>query len=84
MAKDGPNWDGLLKWSLAHSDGTGSSRNLRYPSRMLSLYSTCVYVYNFLIYYYIRVYVHICLWFDWYCDACHMQDFFFFFFCANL
>ncbi|KAM7526367.1 hypothetical protein LguiA_016269 [Lonicera macranthoides] len=28
MSKDGPNWDGLLKWSLAHSDGTGSSRNL--------------------------------------------------------
>ena len=32
MAKEGPNWDGLLKWSLAHSDGTNPSRNLRYPS----------------------------------------------------
>ncbi|CAK9179452.1 unnamed protein product [Ilex paraguariensis] len=28
MAKEGPNWDGLLKWSLAHSDGTSSNRNL--------------------------------------------------------
>ncbi|CAL1379030.1 unnamed protein product [Linum trigynum] len=28
MAKPGPDWDGLLKWSLAHSDGTGSNRNL--------------------------------------------------------
>ncbi|KAJ7950282.1 hsp70 nucleotide exchange factor fes1-like [Quillaja saponaria] len=28
MAKDGPNWDGLLKWSLAHSDGTRPQRNL--------------------------------------------------------
>ena len=30
MAKDGPNWDGLLKWSLAHSDGTRPNRNLRF------------------------------------------------------
>lgn len=22
MAKEGPNWDGLLKWSLSHADGT--------------------------------------------------------------
>ncbi|KAL8251461.1 hypothetical protein R6Q59_035154 [Mikania micrantha] len=29
MAKEGPNWDGLLKWSIAHSDGTGNPRNLR-------------------------------------------------------
>lgn len=29
MAKDGPDWDGLLKWSLAHSDGTRPPRNLR-------------------------------------------------------
>lgn len=28
MAKDGPNWEGLLKWSLAHSDGTRNPRNL--------------------------------------------------------
>lgn len=28
MAKEGPNWDGLLKWSLAHSDGTQPTRNL--------------------------------------------------------
>ncbi|XP_057970986.1 hsp70 nucleotide exchange factor fes1 [Malania oleifera] len=28
MAKDGANWDGLLKWSLAHSDGTRPARNL--------------------------------------------------------
>ncbi|KAA8516401.1 hypothetical protein F0562_016694 [Nyssa sinensis] len=27
-AKDGPNWKGLLKWSLAHSDETPPSRNL--------------------------------------------------------
>jgi len=30
MAKDGPNWDGLLKWSLSHSDGTRPTRQLRY------------------------------------------------------
>ena len=47
MAKDGPNWDGLLKWSLAHSDGTGSSRNLRYPSRMLLVYIQLVYTYYY-------------------------------------
>ncbi|CAN0906822.1 Hsp70 nucleotide exchange factor FES1 [Linum grandiflorum] len=28
MAKPGPDWDGLLKWSLSHSDGTGTNRNL--------------------------------------------------------
>lgn len=31
MAKEGPNWDGLLKWSLSHADGTRPARNLRYP-----------------------------------------------------
>ncbi|KAF5729377.1 hypothetical protein HS088_TW21G01542 [Tripterygium wilfordii] len=33
MAKEGPNWDGLLKWSLAHSDGTGANRNLSEEDR---------------------------------------------------
>ncbi|XP_059667848.1 uncharacterized protein LOC132313187 [Cornus florida] len=34
MAKDdGPNWEGLLKWSLAHSDGTRSNRNLSEEDR---------------------------------------------------
>ncbi|KAK9920411.1 hypothetical protein M0R45_028966 [Rubus argutus] len=28
MAGDAPNWEGLLKWSLAHSDGTRPNRNL--------------------------------------------------------
>ncbi|AAF14032.1 hypothetical protein [Arabidopsis thaliana] len=28
MAKDGPNWDGLLKWSLSHADGTRPTRQL--------------------------------------------------------
>ncbi|KAL2934247.1 Hsp70-binding protein 1 [Bienertia sinuspersici] len=28
MSKDTPNWEGLLKWSLAHSDGTQSQRQL--------------------------------------------------------
>ncbi|XP_057460668.1 uncharacterized protein LOC130751149 isoform X1 [Actinidia eriantha] len=28
MAKEGPDWDGLLKWSLAHSDGTRAPQNL--------------------------------------------------------
>ncbi|KAJ0088849.1 hypothetical protein Patl1_31837 [Pistacia atlantica] len=28
MANNGPNWDGLLKWSIANSDGTRSQRNL--------------------------------------------------------
>lgn len=32
MAKEGPNWDGLLKWSIAHSDGTRPTGNLRYDS----------------------------------------------------
>lgn len=30
MAGDGLKWDGLLKWSLAHADGTRPPRNLRY------------------------------------------------------
>lgn len=38
MAKEGPNWDGLLKWSLAHSDGTNPSRNLRYPSCSFTIF----------------------------------------------
>ncbi|XP_076958018.1 hsp70 nucleotide exchange factor FES1-like [Bidens hawaiensis] len=33
MAKEGPNWDGLLKWSIAHSDGTGNPRNLSEEDR---------------------------------------------------
>ncbi|XP_065853323.1 uncharacterized protein [Euphorbia lathyris] len=33
MAKDGPNWEGLLKWSLAHTDGTASARNLSEEDR---------------------------------------------------
>ncbi|KAF3449161.1 hypothetical protein FNV43_RR09889 [Rhamnella rubrinervis] len=33
MAKEGPNWDGLLKWSLAHSDGTQPPRNLSEEDR---------------------------------------------------
>ncbi|KAK2657829.1 hypothetical protein Ddye_010881 [Dipteronia dyeriana] len=33
MAKDGPNWDGLLKWSIAHSDGTQGPRNLSEEDR---------------------------------------------------
>ncbi|CAN1135185.1 Hsp70 nucleotide exchange factor fes1 [Linum perenne] len=33
MAKQGPNWDGLLKWSLSHSDGTGPNRNLSEEDR---------------------------------------------------
>lgn len=33
MAKEGPNWDGLLKWSLAHSDGTRPNRNLSEEDR---------------------------------------------------
>ncbi|OVA15604.1 Armadillo [Macleaya cordata] len=33
MAKDGSNWDGLLKWSLAHSDGSGPARNLSEEDR---------------------------------------------------
>ncbi|GAB4833845.1 hypothetical protein Ancab_032092 [Ancistrocladus abbreviatus] len=28
MAKDGPNWEGLLKWSLSHADGTAPQRHL--------------------------------------------------------
>ncbi|OIW18900.1 hypothetical protein TanjilG_25343 [Lupinus angustifolius] len=33
MAKEGPNWDGLLKWSIAHSDGTQPNRNLSEEDR---------------------------------------------------
>ncbi|XWS59840.1 hypothetical protein CRYUN_Cryun08bG0156500 [Craigia yunnanensis] len=33
MAKDGPNWDGLLKWSIANSDGTRATRNLSEEDR---------------------------------------------------
>ena len=33
MAKEGPNWDGLLKWSIAHSDGTSPTRNLSEEDR---------------------------------------------------
>ncbi|KAK6942983.1 Nucleotide exchange factor Fes1 [Dillenia turbinata] len=33
MAKEGPNWEGLLKWSLAHSDGTNPPRNLSEEDR---------------------------------------------------
>ncbi|KAJ4849165.1 hypothetical protein Tsubulata_028905 [Turnera subulata] len=33
MSKEGPDWDGLLKWSLSHSDGTGEARNLSEDDR---------------------------------------------------
>lgn len=33
MAKEGPSWDGLLKWSIAHSDGTGTTRKLSEDDR---------------------------------------------------
>lgn len=33
MAGEGPNWQGLLKWSLSHSDGTDSSRTLSEEDR---------------------------------------------------
>ncbi|TMW86067.1 hypothetical protein EJD97_021999 [Solanum chilense] len=34
MAKEGPNWDGLLKWSLSHADGTNPpARNLSEEDR---------------------------------------------------
>ncbi|VVB12919.1 unnamed protein product [Arabis nemorensis] len=33
MAKEGPNWDGLLKWSLSHADGTRPTRNLSEEDR---------------------------------------------------
>ncbi|KAI4331706.1 hypothetical protein MLD38_029863 [Melastoma candidum] len=33
MSQEGPNWEGLLKWSLAHSDGTRSTRNLSEDDR---------------------------------------------------
>jgi hypothetical protein len=35
MAKEGPNWDGLLKWSIANSDGTRQPRNLRYRFNLI-------------------------------------------------
>ncbi|GAA0162727.1 hypothetical protein LIER_18757 [Lithospermum erythrorhizon] len=33
MAKQGPNWDGLLKWSLSHADGTTPPRALSEEDR---------------------------------------------------
>ncbi|KAF5208304.1 Hsp70-binding protein [Thalictrum thalictroides] len=33
MAKEGPDWQGLLKWSLAHADGTQPPRNLSEEDR---------------------------------------------------
>ncbi|KAK4348499.1 hypothetical protein RND71_031254 [Anisodus tanguticus] len=33
MAKEGPNWDGLLKWSLSHADSTNPPRNLSEEDR---------------------------------------------------
>ncbi|OWM81800.1 hsp70 nucleotide exchange factor fes1 [Punica granatum] len=33
MSKDGPNWEGLFKWSVAHSDGTRPTRNLSEEDR---------------------------------------------------
>ncbi|KAG2380748.1 uncharacterized protein HKW66_Vig0201200 [Vigna angularis] len=33
MAKEGPNWDGLLKWSIANSDGTAPTSNLSEEDR---------------------------------------------------
>lgn len=33
MAGDGVKWDGLLKWSLSHSDGTNPPRNLSEEDR---------------------------------------------------
>uniref|UniRef100_A0A1J3GTV8 Hsp70 nucleotide exchange factor fes1 n=1 Tax=Noccaea caerulescens TaxID=107243 RepID=A0A1J3GTV8_NOCCA len=33
MANNGPNWDGLLKWSLSHSDGASPSRRLSEEDR---------------------------------------------------
>jgi hypothetical protein len=41
MAKDGPNWDGLLKWSLSHADGTRPTRQLRYG------HSSCSWFFRF-------------------------------------
>ncbi|XP_060201967.1 uncharacterized protein LOC132630404 [Lycium barbarum] len=33
MADKGPNWDGLLKWSLSHADATNPPRNLSEEDR---------------------------------------------------
>ncbi|GAB2295763.1 hypothetical protein Dimus_029918 [Dionaea muscipula] len=33
MAKDAPNWEGLLKWSLSHADGTQPQRHLSEEDR---------------------------------------------------
>ncbi|KAK4800798.1 hypothetical protein SAY86_021285 [Trapa natans] len=33
MSKAGPNWEGLFKWSIAHSDGTRPTRNLSEEDR---------------------------------------------------
>lgn len=42
MAKQGPNWDGLLKWSIANSDGTRPPSNLRYFFFHLFFLCLCV------------------------------------------
>ena len=41
MAKDGgPDWNGLLKWSLAHGDGTNQPRALRSAPRVSRSYAS--------------------------------------------
>ena len=35
MDGSGPDWKGLLKWSIAHSDGTQAPRQLRYGDSLL-------------------------------------------------
>lgn len=37
MSKEGPTWEGLLKWSLSHTDGTQPSKTLRYVTVSLSI-----------------------------------------------
>lgn len=34
MDGSGPDWKGLLKWSIAHSDGTQAPRDLRYENSL--------------------------------------------------
>lgn len=47
MAKEGPNWDGLLKWSIANSDGTRPTRDLRYFFRFVfSLFLSYVFYFD--------------------------------------
>ena len=43
MDGSGPDWKGLLKWSIAHSDGTQAPRQLRYGDSLLGVIwlSTC-------------------------------------------